>query len=485
MMFRVWGVSFGDFKAGWAGAGALIVCGGARIIRSAERQAVRLRRNLTTPKPPHNGNRQAMLKDLKLVGVGPAPEMEIGFSPRLNVITGDNGLGKSFILDIAWWVLTRTWVDMPARPNLALEKAPYIAYAFDRGLSHHHEYDRRINNWPRLSLQSDFEELILYAKIDNGFAVFDPLRNRPKPPESTEPDRPGSYIFSFTEAWDGLKKNSKALCNGLIDDWSSWQKENGASFQALCRVLETLSPSDDEKLVPGKLTRISLDDVRDIPSLKMPYGQEVPIVMASAAIKRIISFAYLLVWTWQEHRKAAEFLGLPEPKDTRIVFLIDEAECHLHPHWQRRIFRALLEVMRALSESSGVQVQIIATTHSPLILASLEPFFDEQQDALFGLELARGAEGQAPQVEIHKLLWRKHGEADNWLISEAFGNLLKSARSAEAEALLEQANAAMNSPNFGATEARQLDAQLRQLLGDTDPFWMRWRFIGEKRGWLT
>ena len=28
-------------------------------------------------------------------------------APRLNLITGDNGLGKSSLLDIAWWALTR------------------------------------------------------------------------------------------------------------------------------------------------------------------------------------------------------------------------------------------------------------------------------------------------------------------------------------------------------------------------------------------
>lgn len=34
-------------------------------------------------------------------------EMELG--TRLNLITGDNGLGKSFLLDVAWWALTRKW----------------------------------------------------------------------------------------------------------------------------------------------------------------------------------------------------------------------------------------------------------------------------------------------------------------------------------------------------------------------------------------
>jgi DNA repair ATPase RecN len=39
-----------------------------------------------------------MLEYLKLRNVGPAPELEMRFGPRLNLITGDNGLGKSFLL---------------------------------------------------------------------------------------------------------------------------------------------------------------------------------------------------------------------------------------------------------------------------------------------------------------------------------------------------------------------------------------------------
>jgi recombinational DNA repair ATPase RecF len=50
-----------------------------------------------------------MLEMLHLKNVGPAPEMKLEFAPRLNVITGDNGLGKSFILDCAWFGITGTW----------------------------------------------------------------------------------------------------------------------------------------------------------------------------------------------------------------------------------------------------------------------------------------------------------------------------------------------------------------------------------------
>jgi predicted ATPase len=45
-----------------------------------------------------------MLEYLHLKTVGPAPEMELVLGRRLNLLTGDNGLGKSFLLDVAWWL---------------------------------------------------------------------------------------------------------------------------------------------------------------------------------------------------------------------------------------------------------------------------------------------------------------------------------------------------------------------------------------------
>ena len=36
-----------------------------------------------------------MLRSLRLRDVGPAPSFDIEFSDRLNLLTGDNGLGKT------------------------------------------------------------------------------------------------------------------------------------------------------------------------------------------------------------------------------------------------------------------------------------------------------------------------------------------------------------------------------------------------------
>ena len=57
-----------------------------------------------------------MLEYLALEAVGPAPRLELSLAPRLNIITGDNGLGKSFLLEVAWFVSTFRWSGDPARP---------------------------------------------------------------------------------------------------------------------------------------------------------------------------------------------------------------------------------------------------------------------------------------------------------------------------------------------------------------------------------
>src|SRR5262249_9192557 len=69
-----------------------------------------------------------MLRSLHLAALGPAPKFDIELSGRLNIFTGDNGLGKSFILDVAWWALTGTWAGLPAWPRRGDDVRPRIEF---------------------------------------------------------------------------------------------------------------------------------------------------------------------------------------------------------------------------------------------------------------------------------------------------------------------------------------------------------------------
>jgi len=69
-----------------------------------------------------------MIDYIALKHVGPASSMNINFAPKLNILTGNNGLGKTFILDIAWFILTRTWPQLPALPHRGKDIQPEIEF---------------------------------------------------------------------------------------------------------------------------------------------------------------------------------------------------------------------------------------------------------------------------------------------------------------------------------------------------------------------
>ena len=70
-----------------------------------------------------------MLERLEFKHIGPSPAFGFRFGTRLNVLTGDNGLGKTFVLDAAWWALTRTWADEHGlTPDVDSEVEPTISY---------------------------------------------------------------------------------------------------------------------------------------------------------------------------------------------------------------------------------------------------------------------------------------------------------------------------------------------------------------------
>jgi len=414
-----------------------------------------------------------MLKSLTLENVGPAHHMALDFAPRLNLLTGDNGLGKSFVLDLAWWSLTRTWAGQPARPRVPKQPAT-ISYAFDGKTA---EMDSRgrwradRQEWERSeSGRPPKPGLVLYAQVDGGFSVWDPARNYWR----KEPGRPDAYLLAPNDVWNGLENNGRPICNGLIRDWALWQRGDSENFALLTAAMKALSPSHGERFVPGKLTRISLDDVRDMPTITMPYGQDVPIVHASAGIRRVAALAYLLVWAWTEHARASELL---EHKTTnQVIFLIDEVEAHLHPKWQRTILKALLAVVKKTLHPKRPQIQIIAATHSPLILSSVETLFNAEEDAWLDFDLTKKG------VTVEARTFTRHGDASAWLTSEAFD--LGSAYSVDAEAVLAEADALLQGkPN--KQRYLEVDAKLRSVLGEFDPFWISWRYLGEKKKFLA
>jgi len=194
-------------------------------------------------------------------------------------------------------------------------------------------------------------------------------------------------------------------------------------------------------------------------------------VHASAGLRRILGLAYLVVWAWREHKIAAEIRKCSPTRS--LVLLIDEVESHLHPKWQRTFLPALLSAL-----SHDVDLQVVAATHSPLVLASVEPTFDVETDKLFLLDVENRV------VSLREQPWAMQGDVINWLVSDTFG--MQQARSIQAERAIEAAEAWMRGdtdalpPNLATKEA--IHEELGRVLPGHDHFWPRWVVTYERMG---
>ncbi|GHT19070.1 hypothetical protein FACS1894189_7640 [Planctomycetales bacterium] len=426
-----------------------------------------------------------MLKTLTLKNVGPNAEMPpFEFGERLNILTGDNGLGKSFLLDIIWWTLTKTFpadinplltggrVALPIKGKKGEITANFSTKS-KKIYSFTSPFDSKKQSWIVPQGRPANPGIVLYAMSDGSFAVWDPARNYwETSSRTTERSHREPYIFSPKEIWDGLNdKDGTSLCNGIIRDWASWQKEKDVDFRNLETLLEWLSPSG-ETIRPGELTRISLKDVRDMPTLQMPYQQDVPVVHTSSGMRRVIALAYALLWVWKEHRIAAHLIG--EQPSNQVIFLIDEIESHLHPRWQQSIVPTVMSVVENLHEQA--KVQLVVVTHSPLIMASIEPKFEQEKDAWFDFDY------EDKKVVLTKRNFENYGDANTWLSSPAFD--LKSTRAIPFVELIKKASALLEQKEPKQSEIQNIHNQLVQSLNPEDEFLIRWRYICMKKGWL-
>ncbi|MCB9654087.1 MAG: AAA family ATPase [Deltaproteobacteria bacterium] len=430
-----------------------------------------------------------MLESIHLKNVGPAPEMKMDLAHRLNLITGDNGLGKSFLLDVAWWALTRKWPQdlnanltsgYAARPT-DIKQPATIEFEVESKtgkVKYESPYAANEQAWKGKAGRPWNPGLVVYALADGGFAVWDPARNYWKKQGTIDvQERLPAYVFSAKETWDGLRVavdgKPTQVSNGLIADWASWIREGKDDAKRMAAVLARLAPTpDDQSLKPGdEFARLSVNDARDIPTIRMEYGLNVPILHASLGVRRIAALAYMLSWAWREHLVASKQIG--QESSSRIVMLFDEIEAHLHPRWQRAVVPALLEVVETLTEDASASVQLIAATHSPLVLASVEPVFDQDKDAWFDLDL----EGET--VALRKREYVRLGEVGNWLVSDAFD--LKEPRSIEGERAVRAALDVLSAKSPTIEDINKADEQLRYAcLPDIDPFWVRWDYFVEQ-----
>jgi hypothetical protein len=250
-----------------------------------------------------------------------------------------------------------------------------------------------------------------------------------------------------------------------LRDVENWRLKGNGVFVLLQSVLRRISAGEAESLQIGESVRVGLGG-SDIPTLVMPYGN-VPVTHAASGIRRVLALAYLLVWAWEEHKRAA--VQTREEPTRRLVLLFDEVEAHLHPRWQRVFLPAIMEATESLlMEDNAESIQIIASTHAPLVLGSVESLWDATKDQLFDLDLEDG------RVELEAIDFARHGSIENWLSSDSFD--LPGGYSVSAQEAMDRADAFMAAhPNpLEAPNMEVIHSDLQKALGGDDEYWPYW-----------
>lgn len=410
-------------------------------------------------------DRGGVLSYLETTGVGPISRLIFRPGSRLNLITGDNSLGKTFLLDIVWWALTGSWVGQPAIAYPSKRKrapAPSITYqlaATFRSVAQKSTFSFDTFTWSTRAKDAVLPGLVVYARADGSYAVWDPTRI------ASGNDR-GPLLLTRDHVWSGQTDRIE----GVMRDWLRWKSTAPNSpFDLFVKVLARISPPETGTLVPGAPVHLPFLPY-EVPTIAHSYG-DVAILHESAGVRRMISLAYLIVWAWQQHRQNAEFLR--RAPERQLVVLIDELEAHLHPRWQRSILPALLGVFNDLS--SELNSQVIVASHSPLVLASAEPVFRAEIDKLHTLDTT--SEGE---VIFEELPFIARGRVDEWLRSRAFGRT--EPRSVPASDAIGRAKSLQEADAVNAADVAQVHAALVNSVPSGDTFWARWVLFARRHG---
>lgn len=109
---------------------------------------------------------------LELNGIGPAKQLSFTPNRRLNIITGDNGFGKTFLLECAWWALSGIRPENPVYPgddsgiNDATISFQLMTKSSRAGKTETLSYDWEKQQWPAADQRTRSPGLVIYARID-------------------------------------------------------------------------------------------------------------------------------------------------------------------------------------------------------------------------------------------------------------------------------------------------------------------------------
>ncbi|KMP38521.1 hypothetical protein TU52_00545 [Bacillus cereus] len=188
------------------------------------------------------------------------------------------------------------------------------------------------------------------------------------------------------------QKNKEILFENFISLFDGYYKFLNFIEYEFCKTVEstTISGSPSFEIDIDGSVSVSYQDI-EIPKITLDNkGIELALTFFNK-YKNIGTNSKILYFVWRNLSSGqTNILNLLTSLNTAIeksekkyiLILLDEAEVSLHPTWQKNYIKLLIDNIGAKAEEENKKVQIILTTHSPLVLSDIPTdrvvFLDEE-----------------------------------------------------------------------------------------------------------
>jgi predicted ATP-binding protein involved in virulence len=424
------------------------------------------------------------IKNLKLKNIRTFGEVELDFElkdgtlPQWTIILGDNGIGKSTLLQsVAWmrpylpYTKEKTPADFKPAPSIndaqnellislvrknaaTYQDTSYITATFQAGKELQSKTLSTSKNTCDTKIDIDLDnkgelshvrsDLIMEGETfyNNEVLIYAYSASRNLGKQNIDVDDlvdmiPG-FINEKTVLYDAqeiLHTVNYAALGSDKSEQEKYQKYLSRVKEMLISLLPDFHNLDDVEITTPKLVNNKLKPGEVLITTK--HGEKIPFDDFSLGYRTVVSWSVDLSW-----RLFNKYPTSSNPLAETAIVLIDEIDLHLHPTWQ-------IDIIANLSKHFP-NIQFIATAHSPLMVQSaLSSNFAILKSGEDGVEIIN------EPVDVDG--WR----VDQILTSEYFG--LRSARGIEYANLLEKRSKLIAKDKLSAKEKNELQRITTEL----------------------
>ena len=312
------------------------------------------------------------LKSLKLRNFKGVAELDLAFDASLTLLAGVNGVGKTSVMQALMAAVTEAWRLNPPHD--------YPRFRFPKGVLRAGTTSTEIvlelgaPDWSPLELRFETraDRLRLVKAQSSGLPLFSEKLQSPLPlVVYYEQNRVGGPSSSGRNVSVSSIENRASSLNTTVSspsEFKAWFFEKEADEGQETRDRKDLEHADPELEVVRDLLN-QLEGFTAVRSRKQPESSERILFLEKDGAN--IPFdslsggeqAFFLLAADLARRLMIASPGTPVPEAPGIV-CIDEIDLHLHPAWQKRILRTLMEIFPAC--------QFIVSTHSPQVIGGVE-----------------------------------------------------------------------------------------------------------------